>query len=316
MHFGDTGIDLENVQESVGSDTVFSALMNVVNIYYGSKKAGELIERFLDSPPFILTSFFIYNKDLHFLPKPMNDLFIPEEIKKAKGKELKKLKWLEKRDFLRWQMQYRLHVEDIDTMLKKQGKYKSAFVKEIRPRVVLDRATQQSSIYHCGYIHFRQDAGLYGIVGFKDKNFVDNFKKIFSLLGQTGIGGEKTYGCGMFEATFEPASGIFSDILKAQTDSYTLLSLYYPANDEQVGLKNNLLAYDIIRKKGWIATGRSALPLKRKSAGFITEGSVLKNAVKGGLIDVTPDNPPPDILTHKVYRYGYAFTMPLREAHQ
>ncbi len=311
VHFGDTGIDLENVQEYVGSDTLFSALINVVNIYYGSDEAGNLIDRFLDTPPFILTSLFIYSDDLHFLPRPMDDSFIPEEIKRAKGKDLKKLKWLEKRDFLKWQRQEELTSEDIDEMLKKQGEYKNAFVKEIRPRVVLDRITQQSSIYHCGYIHFRQNAGLYGIVAFRDSSFVEKFKTIISLLGQTGIGGEKTYGCGMFEVTFEPVSDIFLDILNAERDKHILLSLYHPSDNEKHTLKYDLISYDIIRKKGWITTGRNALPLKRKSAGFITEGSVIKKTLKGCLIDVTPDNPPPDILSHKIYRYGYAFTAPL-----
>lgn len=316
VHFGDTGIDLENVQESVSSDTIFSALINAVSIYYGSKEATELIDKFLNDPPFILTSLFIYHRDMYFLPRSMDDSFIPEEVKRANGKDLKKIRWLEVRDFIKWQRRESLTIGDIKAMKERQSRYTEAFAKEIRPRVVLDRMTQQSSIYHCGYIHFREDAGLYGLIAFKDRGFVDKFKNILSLLGQTGIGGEKTYGCGMFEAVVEPAKGIFSDILNAQADRYILLSLYHPSDAEQDSLKDNLLYYDIIRKKGWITTGRNALPLKRKSAGFITEGSVLKDVPKGCLADVTPDNPPPDILAHKIYRYGYAFTAPLKEALQ
>lgn len=135
VHFGDTGIDLENVQESAGSDAFFSALINAVKIYYGTKEAGYLIKKFLENPPFILTSLFIYSKDSYFLPKPLDDSFIPEDVKKAKGKDLKKLKWLEKSDFFRWQRQDSFTVEDIEAMQKRQSKYKDAFVKEIRPRV-------------------------------------------------------------------------------------------------------------------------------------------------------------------------------------
>lgn len=311
VHFGDTGIDLENIQETVSSDTVFSAVINAVNIYYGFKEAGELVEKFLNNPPFILSSLFIYNGNSYFLPRPMDDSFISEEIKKAKGKELKKLKWLERSDFLRWMKHENLQEQDIDEIKKKLEDYKSAFIREIRPRVVLDRVTQRSSIYHCGYIHFKKDAGLYGFVAFKDKNYIEKFENIISLLGQTGIGGEKTYGCGMFDAIFGPPDDIFLEILTTRTDRYTLLSLYHPSHSEQSSLEDDLLSYDIIRKKGWIATGRNALPLKRKSVGFISEGSVLRRAVKGCLINVTPDNPPPGILNHKVYRYGYAFTAPL-----
>lgn len=316
VHFGDTGIDLENVQEYINSDTIFSAMVNALSIYYGPEEAEKLIKEFLQNPPFLLSSLFIFNRELYFLPKPMDDSFIPEEIKRTKGKELKKLRWLERKDFIKWQRQDSLTIEDIQIMKDKQSEYTNAFIKEIRPRVTLDRITQQSSIYHCGYVYFKDEAGLFGLVAFYDKKFIEKFKNILILLGQTGLGGEKTYGCGMFDAVFEPADSVFEDILKTNKNSYTLLSLYHPAPEEISNFVSDIIAYDIIRKKGWITSGRNALPLKRKSVGFITEGSVLKQALKGCLIDVTPDNPPSGILTHKIYRYGYAFTAPLKEASQ
>ncbi|BCB96601.1 type III-A CRISPR-associated RAMP protein Csm4 [Dissulfurispira thermophila] len=312
VHFGDTGIDLENVQETVSSDTLFSALMNTISIYYERNEAEDLIEKFINNPPFIFTSLFVYHKGLYFLPKPMDDTFISEDTKRLKGKELKKLKWLEISDFLNWHSQSNLTDKDISNMQQKQSLYTDAFVREIRPRVVLDRITQQSSIYHCGYIYFKKNAGLYGLVAFSDKGFIEKFKNILYLLGQTGIGGERTYGCGTFKIeSFEPVDSTFNMILHTNTDKYTILSLYHPAQDERQNLRNNLLSYDIIRKKGWITTGRKALTLKRKSVGFITEGSVSKGPLKGCLVDITPDNPPPDTLSHRVYRYGYAFTAPL-----
>lgn len=311
VHFGDTGIDLENVVENAGSDTVFSALVNAINIYYGSKEAGELIERFLEDPPFLISSLFLYHNDLYFLPRPMDDSFIPENVKAQMGKDLKKLKWLEKDDFMRWLGRETFTVDDIKEMKEKQDEYKNAFVKEIRPRVTLDRVTQQSTIYHCGYLYFKKDAGLYGLVAFKDKTFIERFKDLINLLGQTGIGGERTYGCGKFEVIFQSAGNVFKSIFQINSGIYTLLSLYHPAPEEQTNFTDNLIAYDFTRKKGWITSGRYALPLKRKSVGFITEGSVLKRAVRGCLVDVTPDNSPPGFLNHRVYRYGYAFTAPL-----
>jgi len=86
--------------------------------------------------------------------------------------------------------------------------------------------------------------------------------------------------------------------------------LYHPDEEEKPNLTSSFIAYDITRKRGWITTGRYALPLKRKSVGFVTEGSVSGNPLKGTLVDVTPDNPH-EILGHRVYRYGYAFTAPL-----
>lgn len=312
VHFGDTGVDLENVQEIIHSDTIFSALINVINIYYGIKEAGDWIERFINDPPFLLSSLFVYYKDSYFLPKPLDDSSVPDEIKVEKGKVLKGLKWLEREDFLKWK---KLTPEDLEIIEKNKSKYKEAFVKEIRPRVTLDRITQQSSIYHCGYIYFRKDAGLYGLVAFRDSSLVEKFKRLLLLLGQTGLGGERTYGCGRFEVTFdEKLDEAFRSILQEDSDRYVLLSLYHPAENERENLVSSLLSYDIVRKKGWITSGRYALPLKRKSVGFITEGSVVKAPVKGCLVNVTPEYAPSDTLSHSVYRYGYAFTVPLKEA--
>jgi CRISPR-associated protein Csm4 len=311
VHFGETGIYLENIQETISSDSLFSALINVVATYYGREEADSWLNLFKETPPFLLSSLFIYNKDKYFLPKPLEDSFISKEIKQKMGKELKKLKTIEATYFLKWLNKNPFEIEDIQKM-SKSSESSYPYKKEIRPRVTLDRITQQSSIYFCGILKFEEDAGLWGLVAFKNKSFIEKFKIILNLLGQTGIGGEKTYGYGMFNLIeFKPVDGILNDIVNTKSDYFTLLSLYHPS--EKDNAKEKLISYNLIRKKGWITSGRYALPLKRKSVGFITEGSILKEPATGMLVDVTPDYPPPAILNHRVYRYGYAFTVPLKE---
>lgn len=310
-HFGETGIDLENVGEWVSSDTLFSALINTMsNIYKGDYVSG-FIDTFKENPPFLLSSLFLYSKDTYFLPRPMYDDHIPEELKRAKGKELKRIKWLSINGFNQWMTNMNLSANDLSDMETSQKSYNDAFSVERRPRVSLDRATQSSNIYHCGYVYFKKNAGLYGLVAFNNLSLVERFKELLTILGDTGLGGERTYGCGMFNVIgFEKVSGVFKEILGSKISRYTLLSLYHPANDEKENLNVKFIAYDVIRKRGWITTGRYALPLKRKSIGFMKEGSVSNCVIKGSLEDVTPDNPP-EMLHHKIYRYGYAFTVPL-----
>src|SRR4030042_2913727 len=91
-HFGDTGIDLENVSEWVGSDTLFSALINAMSVVYPKEKVTEFVNRFKQQPPFLVSSLFLYKSDIYFLPRPMDDSHIPSELRKHKGKEIKKLK--------------------------------------------------------------------------------------------------------------------------------------------------------------------------------------------------------------------------------
>jgi CRISPR-associated protein Csm4 len=310
-HFGDTGIDLENVNEWISSDTLFSALVNAMCTMKGEEKTTEFVKRFENDPPFLISSLFLYNNDQLFLPRPLADDNINKEIKQKMGKELKKLKWLTVDGFYKWIQGEYLNLHDVETMKSVQDSYKEAFTVEIKPKVTLDRASQNSSIYHCGYVYFNEKAGLYGLVTFNDEDMIKEFEILLKNLGEIGIGGEKTYGCGMFKVSiFVELTGTLRNILENKSERFILLSLYHPSNDEKETVADNLIAYDLVRKKGWISSGRYALPLKRKSVGFITEGSVLRTHVKGCLVDVTPDKYPPQLLHHKVYRYGYAFTAP------
>lgn len=310
-HFGQTGIDLENITEWVNSDTLFSALMNTAHAVHGCEFVSGYVDQFRQHPPFLISSLFLYAGENFFLPRPFSDINIPTDQKRELGKSLKKLRWLVLEHFYRWNMGETITGKDIEIMELAQAEYKKSFAVDIRPRVSLDRATQNSSIYHCGYLYFAENAGLYGFVAPHDQTTIEKFKDLLVSLGEIGLGGEKTYGCGTFEVSaFERVSNLMKSILKNRADMYSLLSLYYPSDDEMNTLDDDLIAYDIVRRRGWITSGRYALPLKRKSVGFISEGSVSRIPLNGAIVDVTPDNVMPDGLDHRVYRYGYAFTAP------
>ena len=308
-HFGETGIDLENVSERVGSDTLFSALVNAHKEVYGIKETTEFVENYSKKPQFIISSLFVYLENKIFLPRPLIDLQIDNEIKRNYGKDLKKLKWLDLKGFENW-LKGNINDEEIERMKSLQIEYSEAYTTEIRPRVTLDRTTSQSNIYHSGFVYFAKNAGLYGLVAFTDGKFIKNFQTMLEILGQIGLGGEKTYGCGMFEIEmFERAPEVFKGILFEKYDTHVILSLYHPNKEEMSSLKEKAIAYDIVRKRGWITTGRYALSYKRKSIGFFVEGSVFKNRLMGTLVDVTPDELENE-LPHRIFRSGYAFTIP------
>jgi len=311
-HFGETGIDLENVNEWVSSDTLFSALINAMSLISSKDKVTEFVNIFKQQPPFLVSSLFLYSDDICFLPRPKDDSHIPVELRKDKGKEIKKLKWLDATGFKKWISGVHLGEDDLNSLVSLQQAYRDMFKIERRPRVSIDRVTQNSNIYHCGYVYFKDRAGLYGFVSFNDLSTVEPFRKLLTALGETGLGGEKTYGCGLFGlVSMEKVSGVFNEILFHDVKTYTLLSLYHPSEQEITDIGNALIAYDVVRGRGWITSGRYALPLKRKSVGFFTEGSVLSSKPGGCLVDVTPEGASLDTLQHGIYRYGYAFTAPI-----
>jgi len=311
-HFGETGIELENVTERVSSDTFFSALVNALSTVSTRKEVTEFVQSFLDRPPFLISSLYIYTKDTYFLPKPFDEGLINGEVKRETGKELKKIRYLPPGELKKW-LKGEINKEDLDTLQKIQKRYSDAFSIEIRPRVSLDRDTQQSALYHVGYVHFSENSGLFGLVAFRDESFVERFQAMLRILGETGLGGERTYGCGTFKVeTFEPVPTEFEGLLTGNSDNYMTLSLYHPSEQEMVNLTRNVIAYDLVKRRGWITSGRHALPYKKKYAGFFVEGSVFKQKPVGCLVDVTPDDKNiQNEIGHRLYRYGYAFSIPL-----
>lgn len=311
-HFGETGIDLENISERLSSDSLFSALINALYITSPRKEADDFLKEFNKNPPFIISSLFLYKGETYFLPRPKIEPQISEGLKKEKGKDLKKIKWVDVNSFRKWYSGIQFNEKEIDSLIELKNYYKNSYILEVRPRVTLDRNTKNSEIYHCGYIYFKEDAGLYGLIAFQKLDYFDSFKSLLMRLGQIGLGGEKTYGCGMFNLIYmDKIQDFFKPIFFRSEKYYILLSLYHPNQDEIYNLSENAISYDIIRSKGWITSGRYAMPIKRKSIGFFTEGSVFLKKVKGCLVDVTPESLFPDKLNHKVYRYGFAFTAPI-----
>lgn len=75
-------------------------------------------------------------------------------------------------------------------------------IREV-PRVVVDRKTNASKIYHFGETVYSKDSGLYFLIDFKTNDFKKEIKSALYLLGDEGIGGDRTYGKGLFKIKFE-----------------------------------------------------------------------------------------------------------------
>ncbi len=313
-HFGETGIDLENVSEWVGADTLFSAWLNAIRTFLGVQKAQEICQRFLNGePPFKISSLFVYHENIYFLPRPLS-ASLNDDVAKALGshlKNFKKVKWIPHLKYSRW-LKNELDVEDIDaTYNTQEKKYFSAFRKIIRPRVALDRETMASNLYHVGYLKFRKKAGLWGIAVGNEQG-LELFKTGLFFLGEIGLGGEKTYGCGQFETEFVSPDDQLKELFFGDVPRRVLISRYIPTTSEVLGLSQILEAYRLGISRGWVTSGRTGFPIKRKAVRYLCEGSTFTGNITGQLVDVTPKFCS-EKLSHKVYRYGLALALPLRE---
>lgn len=305
LHIGEDhpGVGIEGSSSIIHSDTIFSAIANhwaVLPCNNGNLPLERLLERFeKEEPPFLISSAFYYKSTsrgtTYYLPKPLTDN--PQLM------ELKNVRYLELADF---------------TTLARGDWFKGELPKDpedeiVRPaylpRVSLDRISSDSNLFHAGTITFR-NGGLFFLMDIRDESLLPTIKLCLNLLGETGLGGERSTGCGLFEWSLlrikdDPQWEPLWELEKEPDKRFCLISLCFPQKEEV----KNIIGYNLILRKGWIYSTSTSLQLKRKTCQMLGEGSVFSEKPVGDMVDVTPGE---FKKIHPVYRYGKAFALSMK----
>lgn len=320
LHVGtdDPLIGIEGVQPTVHSDTLFSGMINVwARLPGGSApRVEDVIGEFeREEPPFRVSSCFPYYGADWFLPRPLT--FHKEHYDPSKrwrySKPVKEHRFIPYRYFRNWCAGQTVLKEVAGEM----PEMSRAYTQTVIPRVALDRVNFLSQIFHCGLVYFSEGCGLYFLLEVQDDEWLTHIDLVLRLLGESGIGGERSLGCGRFthelllkdiEKQDSNWADIFSDTRDA--NAHCLLSLYYPRESEQTMFQNagKRLAYGIVPRRGWTYSSVVDKQLKRRSCNMLGEGSVVPKKPVGELARVTPCGFP----GHEVYRYGYAMSVPIK----
>jgi CRISPR-associated protein Csm4 len=176
--------------------------------------------------------------------------------------------------------------------------------KAVVPRVVLDRVTSASQIWQFGEVTFAENAGLWFAVEFNRaarQDVRERFEAALRLLGDTGLGGERGAGRGLFEF----CRGVEIDLPEASNSQrFVTLAPVCPRKDQLTRLMGDGARYELMPRRGWVCSPEGG-NLRRKTVWMFAEGSVLTGPGlprPGQLVDVTPRPCP-----HNVWRYGFAF---------
>lgn len=296
LHIGsdEAGIGVENVQSMIHSDTIFSALVNSASLMN-----NNYID-FLIQGNFRISSAFPYKENHYFLPRPFYPF--PSTFGKY-SKEVKKLEFLQEVDFQAW-IKGELNEKNITGAISRSQNIEEISTLDIRPRNFIDRRTSDTIIYHCGGVVFQKNCGLYFVLE-TDNEDKGRFQDILKALKKLGFGGERSIGYGQFSfeiiGAIDTEAGIWKNIKNNEGNSFSLLSLCYPAENENINAK----AYQTVLRKGWVFSTSSKKQMKRKTLRMFKEGSVFINQLKGKIVDVTPQG----FNDHDVYRYGKAFSV-------
>jgi len=333
IHFGHEGIGLEEAEEYLPSDSLTSALINAFSILEGPDETAKMVDDLSGpAPSFILSSLFPYGPEREEHSRIVEAVVRPivnppvenRETLRKWSKDLKRLHYLHPQDFSRWIGTKPLGEGEINRMIQRSGSFaKGWWEEELRPRVAIDRESQNSSVWGQACIWFKnretdskgkivcEGAGLYGLLCFSDEKWLDRLASAFKILGDSGLGGERTYGMGLFGfGGFIELPAHWKSLFESKTNRHVFLSVYYPAETEREELRNSLEAWDAVERRGFIVSGRNTMTIKRKRVRMIREGSVSRKNLTGTLVDVTPNNPEKLGITHKIYRSGLAFLLP------
>lgn len=323
LHISDQHDDLGNSQKIIQSDTLYAALMSCL-----AKNGEDLPED--GELGFTVSSLFPYfqkDKDsspVYFLPIPMQyrqaDL---ADVTKAKT--VKKVQWIDSNLYSSVLSGESLF-EGTDSYIPYiQGNYLTTyelpedingskeFVRsEVSQRVTLMSRTgeEDAKPFYVDKILFRYDAGLYFIV----EGDTSLLEKALHLLSLEGIGTDRNVGYGFFEYTADTLS---IDLPK-EANHQLSLSLLIPESKEQLEmlLNSECVAYDFVRRGGWITTYPYMTLRKNAIYGFVP-GSVFRKdegesaTVIGKIVDLKPETVVVEI-THHVWRNGKAIMLPIK----
>lgn len=309
VHFGSLGVGLESTEETLHSDSLYSALCHAWSALFGTDDLTGLISRFQKDPPFLFSSAFPYLRATFFLPKPMTRLpgFEDEKIRQEYGKDLRKAEYLPRELFAAWIRGEPFSPEQLKAV---KDLLRQVFYKDLVPRVALGRENAVSEIFHVGLLRFAPEAGLYFLIRLHEEDLLPRLRVALNLLGEMGLGGERTYGLGRFSVELEQAGADWAFAEEGEGPRYLTLSLF-SAPEKDLELVDETSSYGLIERKGWIHSPHTYRQLKRKTVVMFTEGSVFSHPLSGQVIDVTP-SAWDRAASHPIYRFALPFFVSVR----
>jgi len=301
FHVDSRGNDFyEESNSFIHSDTLSAAILATWALIWPDQIAEQA-----QQPSFRISSAFPFYRDCYFLPRVLSSQAIRLPSDKLKdAKKLKKIQWLDS-NLWRESLTDPSWAERIDL---KNGVCQSVlaststklpeklWVEEERPRLAIDRIDNQAAeslIFNFSRIWLDKKGGLYFLAVFNDESSRGQFETVLSVLGDGGIGADRSNGNGYF--IWEP--GQVPGLQKAKQGESVALSLVNPdPGDCQAGWLEGS-AYKLVSRGGWIGgTG-----LRKKRLRMFSEGSVFSRPLQGRVVDVSTN------ATQSVFRDGRGF---------
>ena len=338
-------LGLQRTEVYIPADTLFSALCQTWAMFYDGSALEAFLDSYTQNKvglPLRLTSAFPYAGKVRFFPMPLVNLTIDDVNDYKKVKKIQFVShnvfqallngetptlnetllinngrmWVdasEKKELETFLKPSNADPEEdgdaTDADSKKNGDL-TIWKTDGRPRVTLDRGSSDAQIWHVETLQFNENCGLWFAAEFgaDDKaNIETRIDTLLTLLGDTGVGGERNAGYGLFELKKE---SVEIDTPAGNTQFVTLAPLCPKDKDELKTLISGDVSYILTNCGGW--GNSTGTPFQRTEVMMFGEGSVL-TTIEGHPGRLVPLMPPSDeVRPHPVYRYGYAWPVGLK----
>lgn len=310
------GIGQERIEETVRSDTLWGALIQKWLLLFDDDP-----DELCCQTPFRVSSCFPLINGARFYPAPVNacDPLIQKIGDQTQTtsdaisvKDVKRIQYLSEELFFKVLGGAPLDLTDCNrhTVFPWPAGKKPVFTRQMqRPRVKIDPLTDnvgENAFFYCADQYFTapDKSGLFFLAVFQDETARRRFGASMRLLGDSGLGADRSAGRGLF--AFTASRGQTPEIEKPQR--HILLSLYHPTRQEvQAGvLRHDKSAYTLVRRFGH-ADAAGVRRFRRADVWFLAEGAVLPFQPQGDALRVIQQT---NFIPHPVYRCGRAMTLP------
>jgi CRISPR-associated protein Csm4 len=252
-----------------------------------------------------------------FFPKPLKQT-LPTLNGLAKAKSVKKVSWLDKNYFekvLNGETLFK-DGEDVDNIkgdfLTADKDFDKDFItSRVSPRVTVSRDASEDAVpFYIDRVFFKDYSGLYFIA----EECLSLIEKALALLQTEGIGTDRNVGNGFFE--YERTEVELN--LPDETDFALALSNYIPSNKNELAdlIDNDNVAYDFVRRGGWITTPPHNT-IRKNAVYAFSASSVFKKKVSvvcmlGKIVDLSPTLDFEPKVNHPIWRCGKALFIPIK----
>lgn len=283
VHFGEHS--LEKSEITFQADTLFSALcIEALKI----DKLDELLESVKENN-LVFSDAFPYMGQEFFIPKPMKKI---EQVIQSEDmttrKKFKKLEYIQ--------------VSLLDKYLK--GQYpidKGSDIKQLGVHTLKTsasiRGNEEALPYRVGIYRFKEENGLYIVVGYDSQEILDLFDELFEMLSLSGIGGKKNSGLGHFDLEIAELPKELNQRLNTKGEVMTL-SVSLPTEDELDDVLDDS-RYLLVKRSGFIDSYTYSKEQRRKKDIYLFKaGSCFNKTYQGDVYDVSSGG------NHPVYKYA------------